>query len=186
MWRGIWLSRKQRVIFPTANWQVWYQSCSPSTIGSLSIHDDYSGKKNVNNLHIWQWKTVVLHVLYVHFSFLYVSRCTRSFHDMKWPVLQLCEHMITNVQFCLLISEALVLQFNSTIVRAHFAILNNWGMVCNLEKLRDDCGNAKLHFQMTFSLGSTSCLLKLSNIYAVLATDFRVVSIRALFVHLNF
>ena len=45
-------------------------------------------------------------------------------------------------------------QFNSRIVRTHFAsvmILNNW---------KNYCGNAKLHFQVTFLLSSTSSLLK--------------------------
>ena len=36
-------------------------------IGSLSNHDD-DGNKNPTNLHIWQWKTVPLHALHVHFS----------------------------------------------------------------------------------------------------------------------
>ena len=31
----------------------------------------------------------------------------------------------------------------------------------DFEQLKNDCRNAKLHFQMTFSLPSTSCLLKL-------------------------
>ena len=31
----------------------------------------------------------------------------------------------------------------------------------DFEQLKNDCRNAKLHFQMTFSLSSTSCLLKL-------------------------
>ena len=38
------------------------------TIGSLSNHDD-DGNKNPTNLHNWQWKTVFLHALHVHFSF---------------------------------------------------------------------------------------------------------------------
>ena len=37
-------------------------------LGSLSNHDD-DGNKNPTNLHIWQWKTVFLHALHVHFSF---------------------------------------------------------------------------------------------------------------------
>ena len=35
-------------------------------LGSLSNHDD-DGNKNPTNLHIWQWKTVFLHALHVHF-----------------------------------------------------------------------------------------------------------------------
>ena len=38
------------------------------TIESLSNHDD-DGNKNPTNLYIWQWKTVFLHALHVHFSF---------------------------------------------------------------------------------------------------------------------
>ena len=36
-------------------------------IGSLCNHDD-DGNKSPTNLHIWQWKTVFLHALHVHFS----------------------------------------------------------------------------------------------------------------------
>ena len=80
------------------------------TLGRLRNHDDDSNK-NVTNLHIWLWKTIVLHALHVQFSFLTFRRPSRSFCDVKWPVLQLRrrrDHMMTNVQFCLLISEALV------------------------------------------------------------------------------
>ena len=43
---------------------------------------------------------------------------------------------------------------------------NFWGFCCRrrrgcLSSLKIDCRNAKLHFQMTFSLPSPSCLLKL-------------------------
>ena len=46
-------------------------------------------------------------------------------------------------------------QFNSKIVRTHLP------SIMILTWLKNDCRNAKLHFQMTFSLSSTSCLLKL-------------------------
>ena len=36
-------------------------------LGSLRNHDD-DGNKNLTNLHIWRWKTIVLHALHVHFS----------------------------------------------------------------------------------------------------------------------
>ena len=45
------------------------------------------------------------------FHLLTFWRRSRSFYDVKWPVLQLCgprEHMMTNVQFCLLMPQALV------------------------------------------------------------------------------
>ena len=82
---------------------------SSVTIGSLRHHDD-DGNKDVTNLHIWLSKTIVLHALHVQFSFLTFRRRSRSFYDVKWPVLQACwrrDHMMKNVQFCLL-SEALV------------------------------------------------------------------------------
>ena len=46
---------------------------------------------------------------------------------------------------------------------------NLWGFCCRRRRgclsslLKIDCRNAKLHFQMTFSLPSPSCLLKLPN-----------------------
>ena len=36
-------------------------------LGNLRNHDD-DGNKNPTNLHIWQWKTVFLYALHVHFS----------------------------------------------------------------------------------------------------------------------
>ena len=76
-------------------------------LGSLSNHDD-DDNKNVTNLHIWQWKTMVLHSLQVHFfHFWTFRRRSCSFHDVKWPVLQLCGWAYDDVQFCL-IYEALV------------------------------------------------------------------------------
>ena len=73
----------------------------------LSNHD-HDGNKNVTNLHIWQWKTIALHALHVHFSFLDMSQ-TFSFNPR--PLLQLCEqseHLTPNIQFCFLTLEALV------------------------------------------------------------------------------
>ena len=45
------------------------------------------------------------------FYLLTLWRRVRSFYDVKWPVLQLWgrrQHMMTNVQFCLLMSQPLV------------------------------------------------------------------------------
>ena len=107
------------IIFPHSTNQIivfwrhhcrWCRPCLSSLIGSLRNHDD-NGNKNVANLCIWQWKTIDFHALHVQFSFLYISQLSRSFHDVKWPVLPLCgrrEHMMTNVQFYLLTYEALV------------------------------------------------------------------------------
>ena len=57
------------------------QSRRLTPIGSLGNHDD-NGNKNPTNLHIWQWKTVFLHALHVHFSSLTFWRRSRSFYDV--------------------------------------------------------------------------------------------------------
>ena len=63
---------------------------------------------------------------------------------------------MTNVQLCLLlISQKGWFQLNSRMDRTHFA------SAMTLNKFRNDCRNAKLHFQITFSLLSTSSLFKL-------------------------
>ena len=56
---------------------------------------------------------------------------------------------MTNVQFCPLMSQAL-----DRIVRTHFSSI----MSLNIRKMI-----AETHFQVTFSLSSTSCLLKPPN-----------------------
>ena len=68
-----------------------------------------------------------------------------SFHDVKWPVLQLCgrcEYVMTNVQFCLLISEALVPILMPGLIKEHFAsvmTLINWEMIA--VTFSDDTGS---------------------------------------------
>ena len=90
------------------------------------------GNKNPTNLHIWQWKTVFLHALHVHFSPFDILKTLSFFLWREWPVLQLCgrrEHMMTNVQFCLPEGR---FQFNPWIVEAHFSgiiTLNNCKMI---------------------------------------------------------
>ena len=63
--------------------------CSFFSLGSLRNHDDDGGNKNVSNLHIWRWKTIVLHALHVQFSFLTFCRRSRSFCDVKWHIREL-------------------------------------------------------------------------------------------------
>ena len=90
------------------------QAWTPSTTqlsGSLSNQDD-DGNKNPTNFHIWQWKTVFLHALHVHFSSFDILKTFSFFlRREKWLVLQFCgryERMMTNVQLYLFISQALV------------------------------------------------------------------------------
>ena len=60
------LLRKSIVVF-----FFFQRQSAPFWPGSSSNHDD-DGNKNVTNLHIWQWKTIVVHALHVQFSFLYI------------------------------------------------------------------------------------------------------------------
>ena len=88
-------------------------------IGS-SMNQDDDSNKNVKNVHIWRWKTILLHALHVKFSFLYISQTFSFFPRREWPVLQLCgrrEHMTTKFNFVFL-SLKHWFQFNSRIVRA--------------------------------------------------------------------
>ena len=103
-------------------------------LGSLSNHDD-DGNKNPTNLHIWQWKTVFLHALHVHFFIFW--------HFVDVLVLS----TTWNDHFCRCVDDVSVwwqmfnfvfscpkrlFQFNSRIVRTHFSSimsLNNWKMI---------------------------------------------------------
>ena len=82
-------------------------ACRIDKQGAFSYHDD-DGIRNVTNLHIWQWKIVALHALHVHISFSDIFAdvlvLSTTWNDLFWRR----ERMMKNVQFCLLISEALV------------------------------------------------------------------------------
>ena len=95
---------------------------------SLRNHDD-DGNKNPTNLHIWQWKTVFLHPLHAHFSFFDILLTFSLFLRREMAkFLQLWgqrERTMTNVQFCLLMSKALVpVQFQDSF--SSIMSLNNW------------------------------------------------------------
>ena len=89
----LWISQKEfhcetLVYFPQFHFwitakraSIILQNDSNSSLGSLSNHDD-DGNKNVTNLHIWQWKIIVLHALHVHISFLDISQ-TFSFFPRR-------------------------------------------------------------------------------------------------------
>ena len=89
--------------------------------------------KNPTNLHLWQWKTVFLHALHVHFSSFDILKTlsfflwremtffavvwTTSVYDDKWSILSCPERRF---------------QFNPWIVEAHFSgiiTLNNCKMI---------------------------------------------------------
>ena len=103
-------------------------------LGSLWNHND-DGNKNPTNLHIWQWKTVVLHALHVHFSSFDIFKAFFVL-SMTW-----------NKLFCGCVDDVSIwwqmfnfvflcpkrwFQINSRIVRTHFfsiMTLNNWKMI---------------------------------------------------------
>lgn len=121
-------------------WHFFGLPVSNNTIiGSFRNHDN-NRDKNVTNLDIWQWKTIVLHALHVHFSFLDIS-LTFSFFPRRETVNDLfctCAGDVSilwqmfNLAF---LSLKLCFQCNSRIVRLHFAskmTLNNWEMIARL------------------------------------------------------
>jgi len=68
-----------KMIAETRSYIFWWRSrfrrrrgCLSSLLGNLNNHKD-DGNRNVTNLHIWQFKTIILHTLHVHFSFLHIS-----------------------------------------------------------------------------------------------------------------
>jgi len=86
---------------------------STNQIRELKQPRQRRGNNNVIYLHIWQWKTIVLHALHVHFSFLDIRQTFSFFPRREITCFAVVwtpgEHMMTNVQFCLLNSQALLL-----------------------------------------------------------------------------
>ena len=100
----------------------------------LSNHDD-DGSKNPTNLHNWQWKTVVLHALHVHFSFFWhfvdVLVLSTTWNDLFCSCVDDVSTWWQMFNFVLLCPKRWF-QFNSRIVRTHFPSmmsLNNWKMI---------------------------------------------------------
>ena len=88
---------------------IWYAkrmgSLRGAKLGSSSNHDD-NVNKNLTNLHIGQWKTVFLHALYGYFSSFHILKTFSFFQWREMTFLAVVwttwrEHMMTNVQFCL-------------------------------------------------------------------------------------
>ena len=118
---AIWCYGKIQLDYRERCW-TWRKN----VFGSSSNHDD-DGCKNVNNLHIWQWKTTVLHTLHVQLfarfarAVFFPPRETISF-GFVWRRKQMLNYVF------------LPLKPN------------------DFESFRNDCRNAKLYFQMRFSL----------------------------------
>ena len=101
------------------------------TLGSLSNHDD-DDNKNPPNLHIWQWKTVFLHALHVHFFIFWHFRdvlvLSTTRNDQFWSCVDDVSIWWQMFNFDFLCSKRWF-QFNSRIVRTNFSsimTLNNW------------------------------------------------------------
>ena len=123
--------------------------CTSILLGSLSKHDG-DGSENViwkcNFAFLQNTTTTATKTLQIClfdnekqyfctlctciFHLLTFWRRSRSFYDVKWPVLQLCgrrQHMMTKFNFVFLCPKRLF-QFNSRTVRTHFSsitTLNN-------------------------------------------------------------
>ena len=106
-------------------------SSRAAKLGSSSNHDD-DGNKNPTNLHIWQWKTALLHALHVHFSSFDILK---TFSFFLWREMTCLAVVWTTWAYddnCSILSSPKGwFQFNSRIVKAHFSgitTLNNWKM----------------------------------------------------------
>ena len=92
-------------------------------LGSLRNHDD-NGNKNVTNLHIWQWKTIDLHALHVHFSLLDIPQTFSFFLRREMTCFAVVRttwaHDDEMFNFVFLSLKRWI-QFNSWILRTHFA-----------------------------------------------------------------
>ena len=122
-------------------------------LGSLSNHDD-DGNKNPTNLHVWQWKTVFFarfaRAFFIFWHFEDVVVLSTTWNDLFCSCVDDASIWWHIFNFVLL-TQKRWFQFNSRIVRAHFAsamTLNNCDII---EETRS-----------YISLPSTSSLLKLS------------------------
>ena len=104
------------------------------TLGRLSNHDD-DGNQNPTNLHIWEWKTLFLHALHVHFFIFWhfedVLVLSTTWNDLFLRCVDdvgIGWQMFNFVHLC----PMRWFQFSSRIVRTHFSsimTLNNWKMI---------------------------------------------------------
>ena len=109
----------------------WHISLAGNSLGSLSNLDD-DGNKNPTNLHIWQWKTVFLHALRVHFSSFDILKTFSFFLRREMTCFAVVWTTWADDDKCSIWSSYICpkrwFQFNSRIVRTHFSskmTLNN-------------------------------------------------------------
>ena len=129
----------------TTLWEKWL--CSTLIIRELKQPRRWRQQKPHKSAYFDHAKQTFFYILKTFSFFLWremtcfaVVAWTMSAHDDKFSILYSCP----NCWF----------QFNSRIVRKHFSSImtvNNWKMIAEMQ----------LHFQMTFWLPLTSCVLKL-------------------------
>ena len=120
-----WCNRKQFHVVCNVKYQSRTEEfesleCQRKWIGSLSNHDDI-GNENVTNLHIWQRKTIVLHALQEHFSFLDISQTFLFFPQCQMSCFVVVWIMWAYDDKCSMLSSYIDMkhwfQFNSRIMR---------------------------------------------------------------------
>ena len=91
--------------------------------------------KNPTNLHIWQWKTVFLHALHVHFSSFDILKTFLFFPRREMTCFAVVWTTWTYDDKCSILSSYVPSagsDLTSRIVRTHFSSimsLNNWKMI---------------------------------------------------------
>ena len=103
-WEGLWLATKYHKLaqrYKMMDNRALQRETRCFTDNSHVISNQYSdGDKNLTNLHIKQWKTVIK-LCSCCFHWCTFCYCSHPLHDVKCPVLQLCgrrEQMMTNSQ----------------------------------------------------------------------------------------
>ena len=91
---------------------------------------NHDGNKNPTDLHIWQWKTVFLHALHVHFSSFDILKTSSFF---LWREMTFFAVVWTtwayDDKYSILSCPKRWFRFHPRIVKAHFSgimTLNNW------------------------------------------------------------
>ena len=112
-----------------------------ATLGSLSNHHD--GNKNPTKMHIWQWKTVFLHTLHMHFSSFNILKTFSFFlrrdlfeNDLFYSCADDMSIWWQMINYFVFLCPKCWFQFNSRIVKTHFSsmmTLNNLKMIAETQ-----------------------------------------------------
>ena len=141
-WQGIKLRHlshtpiSKNVVGENGEWQLSKGNCTTERNCGFHICKkkwvlrNHDGNKNPTDLHIWQWKTVFLHALHVHFSSFVILKTSSFF---LWREMTFFAVVWTTWAYddkCSILScPKRWFRFNSRIVKPHFSgimTLNNW------------------------------------------------------------